>query len=150
RKVTTIPARSTSRRSSSSLRTSASSRSKGPSNASRSSSSSRTIMRGTVTLLPDAALRDSHRRAGLDLPRLRLWRSWIGADELPPDEEGDCADPDDDRHPEIDPHAEEVARRIDPEYLLERAEGRVPHDVEREEGGPPEREAPVDPEKNAD
>src|SRR5205085_4939191 len=95
------------------------------------------VTRETVTLLPDAAPRDSHCRPGLDLPRLRRRRRGIDplADELPPDEEGDRGDPDDERDPEVDPHAEEVARRIDPQDLLEGAERRVPDDVEREERG---------------
>src|SRR5437868_12437813 len=151
RKAVTMPARSTSRRSSSSLRTSASSRSNGPSNASRSSSSSRTITAGTLVPLPDAALRDGHarplrHRAGLGDCRLLRAR----AEELPPDEERDRQDPDPERDPEVDPLAREVVGRVDAQDFLVRAEGRVPGDVEREQRGPAQREAPVDPEEDAD
>src|SRR4029077_551648 len=150
RKAVTMPARSTSRRSSSSLRTSASSRSNGPSNASRSRSSSRTITSRSVVPLPDAALRDGHARAGRHRPRLghRLRRGF--AEELPPDEERDREDPDPQRDPEIDPHAREIVRRIDAQDLLVRAEGRVPGDIKGEERRPAEREAAVEPEKDAD
>ena len=56
----------------------------------------------------------------------------------------------DERDPEVEPLPEEVARRVDPQRLLERAERRVDRDVEREEPRPLDREAPVDPEQEED
>src|SRR5690242_14583790 len=153
RKAVTMPARSTSRRSSSSLSTSASSRSNGPSNASRSSSSSRTIMYRTLVRLPDAALGDGHLRPLGNGPRLGgglLLLLPLAAEELPPDEERDRGDPDAERNPEVDPLAREVVGGVDPQDLLERAEGRVPRDVERKERRPAQPEAPVYPEQDAD
>src|SRR5258708_5420674 len=43
-----------------------------------------------------------------------------------------------------------MARRIDPERLLERAERGVHRHVQRKERGPPQLEAPVDPEQRED
>ena len=71
-------------------------------------------------------------------------------EELPPNEEADREDPDTERDPEVDAHVQEVVGRVYPQDLLERAEGRVPRDVEREERRPLDREAPVDPEQHAD
>src|SRR4029077_16667023 len=156
RKAVTMPARSTSRRSSSSLRRSASSRSNGPSNESRSSSSSRTIIRRTLAALPDAALGDGHARPGRHRPwLLLLLPGLLGllrrrlVEELPPDEERHGQQPDPERDPEVDPLVEEVVGRIDAQDFLERAEGRVPDDVEGEEARALDREAPVDPEQDA-
>src|SRR5947207_2311597 len=150
-KATTIPATSTSARSSSSFRTRVSSRSNGPSNASRSSSSSRTSTRGKLTLGPDAALGDRHRRAFGDAPsrrpaRLRL----VASDELPPDEERRRGHEHDDRDPGVQPQPGKVMGRIDPQQLLEKAAKGVDRHVEREEGGRPEAEAAIEQEQDAD
>src|SRR4029079_504602 len=109
----------------------------------------------SVAALPDAAPRDGHRPALRQLARLRrparigLVRGRL-PQELPPDEEGDARDEAGERHPEVDALAEEVVRRVDPERLLERAERRVPGDVEREERRPLEPEPAVEPEEDAD
>src|SRR5262245_36371797 len=153
-KRTTMPATSTSASSSSSFNTSVSSRSKGPSKASRSSSSSRTIIGlGTLTAGADAALRHGHGRAwGDDLLRARPVGRVLLADELPPDEEARGQDEDDDRDVRVQPEAEVLVRRIDPQQLLEEASEAVPRHVQREQRRPPDAEVAVDQQKhdNAD
>src|SRR4029450_867408 len=97
----------------------------------------------TLAALPDAALAAPPPRARRHRPRLLHGLPGRLVEELPPDEEADREDPDHERDPEVDPHVQEVVGRVDPQDLLERAEGRVPGDVEREERRPPTREAHV-------
>src|SRR5438105_14556052 len=116
-----------------------------------------TTMSAAALTRTATALRDGHRRtggdgAGMRAPRLPRAAALLGrlAQELPPDEEGRRADEHHERDPEVDPLAEEVVRRVDPQRLLVRAERRVPGDVEREQRRPPQLEAAVDPEQHAD
>src|SRR5439155_7952461 len=71
-------------------------------------------------------------------------------EELYPDERRGWDDEHAQRDPQVEPLPGEVLGRVDPERLLEAAERRVEGDVEREERGPADPEAPVDPEQHAD
>ena len=105
----------------------------------------------SVVPLPDAALRDSHARAGLDRPRLLhgLRRTARGRTATRRRSRPSRIQTTSETQKLIR-MCEEVVGRVDPQDLLERAEGRVPRDVEREERRPLDREAPVDPEQDAD
>src|SRR6266545_513384 len=104
----------------------------------------------TVAPLPDAATRDCHLGPLRHFALFRGLRLVLGglAQELPPDEEGRARDKAAERHPEVQALPADVRRRVDAERLLVGSEGAVVRDVEHEERGPAQLEAPVDPEQD--
>jgi len=100
-----------------------------------------------VSLAADAALGQSHLRPLRHGRATRAPRLDVSA--LRPDERNEREHEDDDRDPEVEPMAEVVMRGIDAERLYVRTKARVPGDVEGEEAGGPDAEAPVDEKEHA-
>src|SRR5207244_4086092 len=89
------------------------------SSAASSGSSSSSSTRGKLTLRPDAALRDRHRRPLWHAPPRRPPGLRLAApDELPPDEERRRGYEDHDRDPGVQAEAGEFVGRVDPQELL--------------------------------